>query len=323
MDMRKRLRGPVVIGGVGGSGTRVVAQLLSGMGFHMGYAVNHACDYQWFGVLFNRPRWFARHAAKESVFTGLGVVEKSLIGPSILSPAEIAFVARALVEGEDRLGVAAPSRARTDSAARMAAGRIGAFKWLMNPRRLWRNIRRWKPLSERACASGRWVGWGWKSPAAHVYLEYLYEYFPALKYIHVIRHGLDMAFSANKTQLYRWGAQFGVRVPQDPERLPQAALSYWVKANRRAVALGEAMGADAFLLVALETLCLSPRTEIERIARFVGLDAQVLDMDRLCVLPRMPGSVGRHKGHSLSLFDPEDLRAVCEFGFSVEGRVGD
>ena len=48
---------PVAIGGVGGSGTRLVAQLLSGAGIHMGDDLNGSSDTLWF-TLFSAPRNF-------------------------------------------------------------------------------------------------------------------------------------------------------------------------------------------------------------------------------------------------------------------------
>ncbi len=48
--------GPVVIGGVGGSGTRVVAAILSTLGFHLGNDLNESMDNLWTTLLFKRPR---------------------------------------------------------------------------------------------------------------------------------------------------------------------------------------------------------------------------------------------------------------------------
>ena len=47
--------------------------------------------------------------------------------------------------------------------------------------------------------------WGWKEPNTHVILERMLNSFPQLKYIHVMRNGLDMAYSSNQQQLLLWG----------------------------------------------------------------------------------------------------------------------
>ena len=54
------LLGPVAIGGVGGSGTRLIAQLLREAGFYLGGDLNPALDNRWFTLLFKRPDWYER-----------------------------------------------------------------------------------------------------------------------------------------------------------------------------------------------------------------------------------------------------------------------
>ena len=46
---------PIVIGGIGGSGTRVVTQLLQSLGFDMGSDLNESLDDLGFTALFKRP----------------------------------------------------------------------------------------------------------------------------------------------------------------------------------------------------------------------------------------------------------------------------
>jgi hypothetical protein len=45
---------PVIIGGVGGSGTRLIAQMLKELGFYLGSDLNSANDNLWFTLLFKR-----------------------------------------------------------------------------------------------------------------------------------------------------------------------------------------------------------------------------------------------------------------------------
>jgi hypothetical protein len=51
-------------------------------------------------------------------------------------------------------------------------------------------------------------GWGWKEPNTYIILEKLNEYYPNMKYIHLIRNGLDMAFSENQNQVKLWDLYF-------------------------------------------------------------------------------------------------------------------
>ena len=81
--------------------------------------------------------------------------------------------------------------------------------------------------------------WGWKEPNTHLLLPYLVRRFPDMRYIHVVRHGLDMAFSSNQNQLATWGEQFQIPADLPP---PVRSLRYWIAAQRRARDLGTALG---------------------------------------------------------------------------------
>ena len=80
MQKNGELSGPVIIGGVGGSGTRVVAEIINLLGFYIGDDLNPAKDNLWFLLLFKRPRWFrrARHD-KHEIFTGLSLLSKAML----------------------------------------------------------------------------------------------------------------------------------------------------------------------------------------------------------------------------------------------------
>jgi hypothetical protein len=294
------LMGPIVIGGIGGSGTRVVAQMCMHMGFYLGSDLDGACDNLSFTFLLKRPRWFMHRASKskDHVFEGLGILEKSTLGHFRPSLSELRFVGRAIAE-------------------RVYARRIRRVSKKVKRLR-WGLIRARKILSSEGTDFTGYVGWGWKEPNSHMYIEHVGEYFGGGKFIHVIRHGLDMAFSKNQNQLRNWAAYFEVDVPSSAGSRPRAALEFWIKANQRAVALGERMGRDRFLLLNFDQLCISPRTETERIIDFLGLDSGALDMDHLSNIPRVPASLGRYKECDLSIFEREAIDAVRELGFVVE-----
>jgi hypothetical protein len=95
----------VAIGGVGGSGTRIVAQLIKDAGFYLGSDLNSANDNLWFTLLFKRPRWFIRNSAnREVIFQGLDIFSRAMTGNS-LSLADFGFISGAAadmaVNGQD------------------------------------------------------------------------------------------------------------------------------------------------------------------------------------------------------------------------------
>src|SRR5581483_5848515 len=87
---------PVAIGGLGGSGTRVVARLLQDLGFYLGADLNDYEDNLWFTLLMKRPRSLTRIQRHRSrhVHEALGVFESAMAGRR-LAGREIATLTRA------------------------------------------------------------------------------------------------------------------------------------------------------------------------------------------------------------------------------------
>jgi hypothetical protein len=164
-----------------------------------------------------------------------------------------------------------------------------------------------------------YIGWGWKEPTTQFYLEYLCDHFQDLKYIQVIRHGLDMAYRGKQRQLHNWGSVLGIEVPKWNEPLPKVMLDFWTKINQSVISLGEKRLGERFFVVSLEQLYTSPRTEVDRLLTFLELDEVGEDiMNHLCAMPEKPVSSERYKGEDLSIFSEDEIDAVRELGFVVE-----
>lgn len=305
--------GPVVIGGVGGSGTRLIAALLRELGFYIGDDLNSANDNLWFTLLFVRPKWFAR-SSDEEIFQGLHLFEKSMLGRSEMSRDDIRVLRRAATDmlfsdylhlGRDRDILPIRRVARLWPLKRLAI-----FAWTAK--------RITTMLRSRRCGSLTYARWGWKEPNSHVYIRHLSQFFQCLKYVHVIRHGLDMAYSSNQAQVRNWGSHFGVEMPDSTEALPKASLAYWIRANEAAMTLGSQLLGDRFLVVNFDELCLAPSKRIPEFVEFLGMDATVVNMDKLCGMCAIPLSLGRHKEHDLSIFDKDAIQRVQELGFSFD-----
>ena len=50
--------------------------------------------------------------------------------------------------------------------------------------------------------------WGWKEPNTHIVIDRLLRLVPDLKYVHVMRNGLDMCYGPNQNQQNLWGGRF-------------------------------------------------------------------------------------------------------------------
>ena len=294
------MNSPVIaIGGVGGSGTRVIAQILIDQGFYLGSDLNHANDNLWFTLLFKRPKWFLRNAGnRHAIFKGLDIFAQAMQGRRCSSAADLRFIAAAAFRSS-----------------------IRGNSYVGDGRGAWPFQRAWNMARPPAHDYSQYSGWGWKEPNSHIYLQFLNAHFKQLKFIHVIRHGLDMAWSNQQHQLFNWGQLYGVTPPRDPNLVPQAALSYWIKANQQTIKVGREMGEDKFLLLNFDSLCNAPAREIDRLLSFVDRNPDQVERQKLYGLVRPPATLGRYRKQDLDIVDPRDIEAVRGLGFTVEGAV--
>jgi hypothetical protein len=305
------LHGPIVIGGVGGSGTRVVAEIVAMFGTYLGADLNKACDNLTYTLLFRRPRWFYRNRHdRRQIATGIALFRKLMLRDATISAREIAFLMRAVIS------VAAFGHTSPQVGEKPGQGN-GKGLWPMERLQRLRRV-------ESGVAPGI-SHWGWKEPNSHLLIENLAEQFPGFRYIHTIRHGLDMAFSKNQLQLYSWGRMFGVALPADPALEPRASLKYWIAANQRVLDLRDRIGHDRLLVINFDRLCLEPEAQIRNLMRFLDMKVEADAYRQALRLPRKPSSLGRYRSEDLGQFDAGDLGQLSKFGFSVQqdGAPGD
>lgn len=97
---------PVAIGGVGGSGTRLIAEMLAKLGFYIGDDLNKANDNLWFTLLFKRAGLLALDENREQLDRAMRIFLSAMTTRRPLSRDE-----RALLEdlaSTDRLQHGAP-----------------------------------------------------------------------------------------------------------------------------------------------------------------------------------------------------------------------
>jgi len=217
---------PVAIGGVGGSGTRVVAEMLMRLGIDLGSNLNTASDNLNFTRCFKRQDWFMNFPDERE-----------------LSAAWETFIDQG-IECED--------------------GTLATSGSTAVPR------------------------WGWKEPNAHIFLPFLFKNVPEFKYIHVLRNGLDMAFSDNQNQPKNWG-QFILNSPCDDQITPIYSLDYWIAANIRALKFQQEMK-GSFLLINYDELCKNPKKELAKLLLFVNRSG---NLDELASFINPPKTIAR------------------------------
>ncbi|MCI4590584.1 sulfotransferase [Sphingobium sp. BYY-5] len=278
------VRAPIAIGGVGGSGTRVVAALLQRLGHFIGSDLNPSLDNLWFTLLFKR-----RSVLLESNrdFTWLcdqfwlrmsGV--PCLDGRSLERIADLAM--------SDR-----PPHSKA---------------WLQQRMRSWMEA---PPIPEQQA-------WGWKEPNTHVVIDHMLDLWPELRYIHVLRNPLDMAFSANQNQLNLWGPVF---LDRPVTQGPRDSLSYCCTVARRIQRMTEDHP-GRICTVNFERLCNAPHDVARQVANFINaaIDEDVLTWFSDLVGQRTP-AIDRHQDIEPNSFAPDDLNFVATLGYEMEKIV--
>lgn len=269
---------PVAIGGVGGSGTRLVAELLRAAGVHMGDDLNAASDTLWFTLLFKREEITRCTSAEMDMLTD--TLAAGLRRGAPLSDDSVRCLHS--LSTEDRPQHTAEwLRARATSLIR-AAG--------------------------EPSVPGRW---GWKEPNTHVVIERLWQRVPALRYIHVVRHGVDMAYSSNQNQLQLWGEQvLGADGPLNPRR----SLAYWCRVHQRMQDLQERNG-HRMLWLDYDGLCRDPAAALDSLFAFLDFSSEqrAIAIDRTAIRPQPP----RHLLHDKAGLDEADLAYVGSLGYAL------
>jgi hypothetical protein len=286
-------RSPVVIGGIGGSGTRVVAEICQRLGIYLGRNLNDSLDNLWYTALFKRSDLFTSKKKDNQIRKGLDILTHAMIGGDLHA------------DDFHRLVIDYTNDIRQD--AYFEDEFTDYFGTMPN---FIKDIAgSAKPNAES------FIGWGWKEPNSHLLIEYLANYFTDLRYIHVQRNGLDMAYSDNQIQVTLWGAMYGIKYRRDSHD-PAASFRYWVEANKKAINLGKKLLPNNFLALQLERICSSPDTEINRIAEFLELPLSKAAIERIAAIPKMPKTVGRHKNQDMSWLTRSDIEALRALGYA-------
>ena len=275
--------GPIVIGGLGGSGTRLVVSLLNDMGVTFRGELNESLDNLWFSLLFVRRTILLRSDEEMDrlawIFTN--AMRQGLDMPPQLKP---------LLEeagDHDRSPVLPPDLLARAHESLLSAPEVPA----------------------------RDEHWGWKQPNSHILLPMLDRTFPEMKYVYVVRNGLDMAFSENQNQLkYFWG---DLLLEGEISPTPVNALRYWVAAHKRMQGFRQRMGHRLHFL-SFDRLCQDPEGELEALREFAGIQVSKRRLAELARQVSPPATTGRFREHDLSVFDPQDIEFVRQMGFDVE-----
>ena len=275
----------VAIGGLGGSGTRVVAEILEKRGLYLGPRLNQQHDNLLFTLLFKRSDWFLKFPTKSEVAQTIDTfLSATKYGVSAalreMPPEEVSYL--------------------FNNAQRIAG-----------PKNRFDLLRDSTPPN-----LNHYSGLGWKEPNTHIFLTPLAESIPNLKYIHVIRNGLDIALSKNRQQLKNWGAHYGFASDTDIQS-PQNQLRFWIAATQTVINQGQALGPKRFYLLNYDNLCQNFRTELEPLQDFLGWR---LNQNDIAELEATIDSsfLGKYRNAPADTFSADEYKSVERFGFRFD-----
>jgi hypothetical protein len=211
----------LAIGGIGGSGTRAIAKLAARAGADMGADLNESLDHLGFTALFKRHALFPTERNQDFLrealtlylqSRGLDVFEADITLTPTLTPrpATTRTITTRLNHFLSQLPESRPAEAHCEwQNTEWLAERVGKLADVTSSPQLT----------------------GWKEPNTHIVLPYLLQALPNLHYVHVIRHGLDMAFSSNVAQVRLWGELLSEH-SLDAEN-PADRFAYWCAVHQR------------------------------------------------------------------------------------------
>ncbi len=157
--------------------------------------------------------------------------------------------------------------------------------------------------------------WAAKNPRSLYFLPFLNRKFPGFRFIHVVRSGLDMAFSSNRNQVQ----QFRVWILSEAERsLPahRQALLFWGRVNESVADYGENHLGDRYLRIAFEEICLQPERAMARIHDFIG-NPGPFDLAAAIGEIQVPPTIGRWQDQPVRIAHP-----MMQAGRSALERFG-
>jgi hypothetical protein len=293
----------IVIGGVGGSGTRLIAMMLSGLGLNIGSNLNDPLDNNVFVYLFRRIQT-------------LDVIKDKKLFQMYLS-----ILRKTFCETKEKLNQ--KEKKLIDELSHIKNTGI-SYKWLEENSELIKKNVKDGPLQEgvehiesirnkyqlEQPLTGKW---GWKAPNSHVIMKELFEEYPNMKYIMVVRNGLDMAYSDNQGQLALWGPLLfpEKELKNGWKKSPRLSLKYWRLVHERV--LKDSKGQN-FLWLDYDKLCAHPDAHLPILFDFLNIPHDYIESVKPMI--KVSSGVGRFKEHK-NVFDQEDIEYVKQLGYDI------
>lgn len=260
---------PIAIGGMGGSGTRLIALIIQELGYYIGNDLNEAMDNLLFTLLFRRKNILLEET--ETINYSFDLLIKSLRCDHVLNAEEFKFI-NSLAKGD---------RHHFDQT--------------------WFTKRVANAKEQTKSSRQRYIAW--KEPNTHIFLGKLLIHNNDIKYVHVVRDGLDMAFSRNQNQLMMWGDCF---LNRPVSKTPSDSLIYWNITHRRILDL-KTLYPDRIIITSYDQICKKNKDSLHELYRFTDITPDSQQLEIIDSLIQPPQTLGRGKAQDTNQFDTEIL----------------
>lgn len=159
------------------------------------------------------------------------------------------------------------------------------------------------------------IKWGWKNSRSMFFLPFFHTLYPAMKFIHIVRDGRDMAFSEKVSKLLRY-AKFFSNDTWDSMLIPHRSILFWKATNIAIASFGESRMPGNYLKIRFEDLCENPYGIVKILLKFLQIPN--VDPAMLSSEIRRPPSIGRWHAFPIDIIDELEQvggDALKKFGY--------
>ena len=135
---------------------------------------------------------------------------------------------------------------------------------------------------------------------------------PNMKYIHVTRHGLDMAYSSNQTQLRVWGPLLLGRGVDS--KSADDSLAYWCAAHERLLKLCK-LAFPKVLFLPFERIFTNADSTLTKLCSFLDIPTTSTSVQDALSAIHAPDSIGRHRYQQRLSISTANTRLLQRLGY--------
>lgn len=264
-------KAPICIGGIGGSGTRLFAQILNlDDSIFLGPIINDTDDNLVFTFLFKRLIILKMN---ETDLNTLFTIFRKVMSSVQLNQNELNIIKKIYQEKTSQ-------------------------DYLYDKKKTYETMINYSNKNYNNITQN----WGWKEPNTHILLPFLLKKYKTIKYIHIMRNGLDNAFSKNQNQLKFW---------TNLKYTPSNSLKYWVQTQKKIIHLQKQYPNNIFI-IKFEDFVKYPDKYIPILSKFIN---KKLNSQKIKSMIKIPNTINQYKNYNLKYFNKEDLEFLKQLNY--------